>query len=117
MQPVLTQVPPKSLRSTSATVMPAAVRRPASGGPAWPAPMMMASVLRMAVILGKGEPRRRRHAAGGGGAAQLFTETATGTPLVSTSNTAERARDCSTISCSFSGEASPLIEKLARMPS
>ena len=40
----------------------------------------------------------------------------TGTPLVSTSNTAERARDCSTISCSFSGGASPLIEKLTRMP-
>jgi hypothetical protein len=43
MQPVLTQVPPSSLRSTSATFMPAPVSRPASDGPAWPAPMMMAS--------------------------------------------------------------------------
>ena len=43
-----------------------------------------------------------------------------GTPLVSTSYTAERARDCSTISRSLSGEASPLILKLmariARLP-
>ena len=43
MQPVLTQVPPKSLRSIMATFLPAVVRRPARGGPAWPAPMMMAS--------------------------------------------------------------------------
>ena len=43
MQPVLTQVPPNSLRSTMATFMPAAVRRPAREGPAWPVPMMMAS--------------------------------------------------------------------------
>ena len=43
MQPVFTQVPPNSWRSMSATVMPAAVSRPASGGPAWPAPMMIAS--------------------------------------------------------------------------
>jgi hypothetical protein len=42
MQPVLTQVPPKSLRSITATDMPAAVSRPASGGPAWPAPIMAA---------------------------------------------------------------------------
>ena len=43
MQPVFTQVPPKSLRSISATDIPAAVSRPAKGGPAWPAPMMRAS--------------------------------------------------------------------------
>src|SRR5262245_15498911 len=34
---------------------------------------------------------------------QAFTETWTGMPLVRTSYTAERARDCSTISRSFSG--------------
>ena len=39
MQPVLTQVPPNSLRSTSATDRPAWVSRFASGGPAWPAPL------------------------------------------------------------------------------
>ena len=43
MHPVLTQVPPISLRSTMATVWPAAVSRPASGGPAWPAPTTIAS--------------------------------------------------------------------------
>src|SRR5512138_1376690 len=43
MQPVLTQVPPNSLRSTSATFIPAVVSRPARDGPACPAPMMMAS--------------------------------------------------------------------------
>ena len=43
MQPEFTQVPPTSLRSITATVCPAAVSRPASGGPAWPAPMMIAS--------------------------------------------------------------------------
>ena len=43
MQPVLTQVPPKNLRSIRASFWSAAVRRPASGGPAWPAPMMIAS--------------------------------------------------------------------------
>ena len=40
MQPVLTQVPPKRLRSIMATVMPALVIRPASDGPAWPAPLL-----------------------------------------------------------------------------
>ena len=50
MQPVLTQVPPKSLRSIIATVLPAAVRRPARGGPAWPAPMIMASNFGMGVL-------------------------------------------------------------------
>src|SRR5277367_1641616 len=43
MQPVLTQVPPKSLRSIKPTDIPAAVSRPAKGGPAWPAPIMRAS--------------------------------------------------------------------------
>src|SRR4051812_16662700 len=47
MQPVLTQVPPTSFRSIKATVLPAAVSRPASGGPAWPAPMMIASNARV----------------------------------------------------------------------
>src|SRR6478609_11588770 len=43
MQPVLTQVPPTSLRSITATVCPASVSLPASDGPAWPAPTMIAS--------------------------------------------------------------------------
>src|ERR1700722_9609880 len=43
MHPVLTHVPPKSLRSTSATLRPDCVSRPASEGPAWPAPTMMES--------------------------------------------------------------------------
>src|SRR5260221_8993457 len=43
MQPTLTQVPPNSLRSMMAVFIPASVRRAASGGPAWPVPMMMAS--------------------------------------------------------------------------
>src|SRR3954469_22576724 len=43
MQPVLTHVPPTSLRSITATVCPASVSLPASGGPAWPAPTMIAS--------------------------------------------------------------------------
>src|SRR5579862_3646081 len=43
MQPVFTQVPPNRCRSTTATDMPAAERRLASGGPAWPVPMMIAS--------------------------------------------------------------------------
>ena len=43
VQPVLTQVPPKSLRSITATFCPACASRLASDGPAWPVPMMMAS--------------------------------------------------------------------------
>jgi predicted alpha/beta-hydrolase family hydrolase len=43
MQPVFTHVPPKRFRSTIATFIPAPVRRFASGGPAWPVPMMIAS--------------------------------------------------------------------------
>ena len=42
------------------------------------------------------------------------TEIATGTPLVSTSNTADRWRDCSTTDMSFSG-SSPRIVKLTRI--
>src|SRR5215211_1877153 len=48
---------------------------------------------------------------------RVLTLMSTGTPLVSTSNTAERARDCSTISRSFSGGASPAMVKLTRMRS
>jgi hypothetical protein len=43
VQPVLTQVPPNKCRSIMATVIPAAVSRPVSEGPAWPAPMTIAS--------------------------------------------------------------------------
>ncbi len=43
MQPVFTQVPPKRPRSITATRMPAAVKRPASDGPACPVPMIIAS--------------------------------------------------------------------------
>ena len=42
-------------------------------------------------------------------------EISTGDPLVRTSKTAERARDCSTICRSFSSGASPLIEKFTRI--
>ena len=51
MQPEFTQVPPTSLRSITATVCPAAVSLPASGGPAWPAPMMIASNFCAAVAI------------------------------------------------------------------
>ena len=44
-----------------------------------------------------------------------LTSIVTGTPLVSTSNTAERARDCSTISRTFSAGASASIVKLMRI--
>src|SRR6266498_3501623 len=47
MQPVLTQVPPKYLRSMTATFIPAPASLPASDGPACPVPMMIASCLRM----------------------------------------------------------------------
>src|SRR5271166_867314 len=40
---MLTQVPPISLRSISATVLPEVASRPTRGGPAWPAPMTIAS--------------------------------------------------------------------------
>src|SRR5450755_4679800 len=46
VQPVLTQVPPKSFRSTMATFRPALARATAREGPAWPAPTTMASKLR-----------------------------------------------------------------------
>jgi hypothetical protein len=40
--PVLTQVPPKNLRSITATFWPAATRRRASDGPDCPVPTIMA---------------------------------------------------------------------------
>ena len=43
MQPLLTQVPPKRLRSMIAVLRPACARRTASEGPACPVPMTMAS--------------------------------------------------------------------------
>ena len=43
MHPLLTQVPPKRLRSMIATFIPAPASRTASGGPACPVPMMIAS--------------------------------------------------------------------------
>jgi hypothetical protein len=43
MQPVLTHVPPKNLRSTTATVIPAFESLPASAGAAWPVPIRIAS--------------------------------------------------------------------------
>jgi hypothetical protein len=43
MHPVLTQVPPNAPRSMIATVIPAAASRRASGGPACPVPMTIAS--------------------------------------------------------------------------
>src|SRR5215469_12747786 len=43
VHPVLTQVPPNSLRSTIATFIPASLKRPARGAPACPVPTMIAS--------------------------------------------------------------------------
>src|SRR5436305_1274411 len=43
MQPVLTQVPPNSLRSITATCIPAPAVRAASDGPACPVPITIAS--------------------------------------------------------------------------
>src|ERR1044071_9854813 len=45
MQPVLTHVPPNSLRSTIATFIPAPASRTASDGPACPVPMTIATYL------------------------------------------------------------------------
>src|ERR1700691_4694909 len=56
MQPVLTQVPPKSFRSISATDIPAPVNRPARDGPACPAPITIASKRRLIAR----PPRSRR---------------------------------------------------------
>jgi hypothetical protein len=52
-----------------------------------------------------------------GTAQRVLMVRSTGTPLVSTSYTAERARDCSTICRSFSGGASPAIVNVMRMRS
>ena len=54
-------------------------------------------------------------AAGDPGDQPVSTSTATAMPLVSTSNTAERARDCSTIGAQLLGRASPAIVKLTRI--
>jgi hypothetical protein len=54
VQPVFTQVPPKCLRSITATLRPAATRRRASEGPAWPVPMTIASNFGMAAVLRRG---------------------------------------------------------------
>src|ERR1700720_3827430 len=43
VHPVLTHVPPNSLRSTIATFIPASLKRPARDGPACPVPTMIAS--------------------------------------------------------------------------
>jgi hypothetical protein len=43
VQPTFTQVPPTWFRSMTAMRIPAALRRPASAGAAWPTPMMIAS--------------------------------------------------------------------------
>src|SRR3546814_19473433 len=59
MQPVLTHVPPTYLRSISATRMPASVRRLARNGPAWLAPMMIASNLRADEVITPQYPRTR----------------------------------------------------------
>ena len=68
IHPVLTQVPPISLRSTTATVWPASVNRPASGGPACPAPTTIASNRRVircsSDIRWESRPRPRRHLRG-----------------------------------------------------
>src|SRR5262249_28893464 len=63
MQPLLTQVPPKCLRSMIATLSPACDRRLASEGPAWPGPMMAGSKCwTMARSSASDDPRRRDHA-------------------------------------------------------
>src|SRR5580698_1747725 len=46
VQPALTHVPPKRWRSMIATDLPAPAKRAAKAGPAWPAPITMASYLR-----------------------------------------------------------------------
>src|SRR6202171_4389046 len=43
VHPVLTHVPPNSLRSTIAPFIPASLKRPARDGPACPVPTMIAS--------------------------------------------------------------------------
>src|SRR6478672_3844808 len=58
MQPVLTQVPPTSRRSTIATRRPASARRLASDGPACPVPMMIASCVVVMRAREEDEPAR-----------------------------------------------------------
>ena len=62
-----------------------------------------------------GRPAGQRSGEVAGGQASRRLDT--GTPLVSTSKTAERALDCSTIARSFSAGASPAILKLTRIAS
>src|SRR5256885_10092918 len=50
MQPLLTQVPPRSLRSMSAVFSPSLSRRAHNAGPAWPAPITMASKRSVTVL-------------------------------------------------------------------
>src|SRR5881398_1921983 len=45
MQPLLTHVPPKRLRSIIATFIPVSASRTARDGPAWPVPITIASYL------------------------------------------------------------------------
>src|SRR5262249_47307617 len=59
MQPVLTHVPPKRPRSTTATLCPAADRRAARKGPDCPVPMTIASY-RLAIRLGSAVRVRQR---------------------------------------------------------
>src|SRR5882757_36148 len=64
VQPVLTHVPPKRWRSMIATDLPAPAKRAAKEGPAWPAPITMASYLRFIEVLqGRGRSRRLDHCA------------------------------------------------------
>src|ERR1700716_3694635 len=54
MQPTFTQVPPRSLRSISAVLMPSLSRRAQSAGAACPVPMTMASKCSgMGLLLGR----------------------------------------------------------------
>src|SRR5256885_576023 len=66
MQPLLTQVPPRSLRSTTAVFRPSLSRRAHSAGPAWPVPITIASkrsaMLPPEVELGEQPPDERADA-------------------------------------------------------
>ena len=58
--PVLTQVPPKNLRSTTATFRPAPASRRASDGPDCPVPMMIASNLSIGFLVAVPDPNEAR---------------------------------------------------------